>query len=56
MFQKVVALSPDNLQGYNNLGGVYVKMGRYDDGDGGFLEQYCQDRRPLRRISNLGTC
>ena len=31
MFSKVVQLVPDNQRGYNNLGGMYLQMGRYDE-------------------------
>jgi tetratricopeptide (TPR) repeat protein len=54
-FQKVVQLVPDNMRGYNNLGGAYQQMGRYDDAIGVF--QRTLDQKPTAQAySNLGTC
>ena len=55
MFQRVVQLVPDNQRGYNNLGAMYQRLGRYDEAIHVFSESI--RRSPSAQgYSNLGTC
>jgi serine/threonine-protein kinase len=53
MFQKVIALTPDNDRGYYNLGAMYLMQGQYDDAIAA-LNHSIELRPTLDAYSNLG--
>ena len=55
MLQKVIALVPDNQRAYNNLGGIYEQMGKYDDAVSLFKKNIAT-KATDQGYSNLGTC
>jgi serine/threonine-protein kinase len=59
MFARVVELIPDQQRGYNNLGSMYLLMGRYDDALRVFLastaKEPAQPYSKAQAYSNVGT-
>jgi tetratricopeptide (TPR) repeat protein len=54
MFQQVTALAPDNLRGYQNLGGAYTALGYFNQALP-VLERAVALRPSPTVYSNLGT-